>query len=48
MSDIALVTGASGFVGRAAVREAQERVQWTRESGERRELGRAAGGQLHE
>ncbi len=38
MADVALV------MGRAAVREAQERVQWTRESGERRELGRAAGG----
>jgi hypothetical protein len=36
MSDIALV--------RAAVREAQERVHWTRESSERRELGRAAAG----
>jgi uncharacterized protein YbjT (DUF2867 family) len=66
MSDIALVTGASGFVGRAAVREAQERVfgtrnrpldgsvaygqrtSRTRESGERRELGRAAGGNSHE
>ena len=46
MSDIVLVTGASGFVGRAAFREANEQVQWTCESGERRELERAAGGQI--
>ena len=38
MSDIALV--------RAAVREARERVQWTRESSERHELGRAAGADI--
>ncbi len=42
--DIALVTGASGFVGRAAVREAARAGPVTRRSGERRELGRAAGG----
>ncbi len=45
MSDIALVTGASRFVGQGAVRIARERVQWTRDSDERREHERAAGGE---
>lgn len=45
MADVALVTGASGFVGRGVVRVAQERVQWTRDNDERREHKRAAGGE---
>jgi uncharacterized protein YbjT (DUF2867 family) len=45
MSDTVLVTGASGFVGREAMRAAHEQIQWICESDERRELGRAAGGE---